>query len=128
MADDPVLMEEFLTESEELLQRMDQDMVLLEEHPQDAEILNRIFRALHTIKGTSGFLGFDAIVRLSHQAEEVLNNLRRGEIQVTAEITDALLKTRDQLGVMLHDVRQGGLETDELDALITELALAQQAC
>jgi len=128
MAQDPALVEEYLTESEELLERMDQDMVLLEEHPQDAEILNRIFRALHTIKGTSGFLGFDAIVRLSHQAEEVLNNLRRGEIQVTAEITDALLKTRDQLGVMLHDVRQGGLETYELDALITELALAQQAC
>ena len=128
MAQDPVLIEEYLTESEELLEQMDQDMVLLEEHPRAADILNRIFRALHTIKGTSGFLGFDAIVRLSHQAEEVLNNLRRGEIQVTAEITDALLKTRDQLGEMLHDVRQGGLQTYELDALITELALAQQAC
>src|SRR5260370_34910049 len=83
MAQDPVLMEEFLTESEELLQRMDQDMVLLETQPQDAEILNRIFRALHTIKGTSGFLGFDEIVRLSHQAEEVLSLLRRDAVLVT---------------------------------------------
>ena len=126
MAQDPVLMEEFLTESEELLQRMDQDMVLLETHPQDAEILNRIFRALHTIKGTSGFLGFDEIVRLSHQAEDVLNLLRRDEIRVTTAIMDALLQSRDQLGVMLGDIRQGGLRTYSLDALIAELVRAQK--
>jgi len=126
MAQDPVLMEEFLTESEELLQRMDQDMVLLETHPQDAEILNRIFRALHTIKGTSGFLGFDAIVRLSHQAEDVLNFLRRDEIRVTTAIMDALLQSRDQLGVMLGDIRQGGLREYSLDALIAELVSAQK--
>jgi len=126
MAQDPVLMEEFLTESEELLQRMDQDMVLLETHPQDAEILNRIFRALHTIKGTSGFLGFDEIVRLSHQAEDVLNLLRRDEIRVTTAIMDALLQSRDQLGVMLGDIRQGGLREYSLDALIAELVSAQK--
>src|SRR5882757_4419851 len=126
MAQDPVLMEEFLTESEELLQRMDQDMVLLETQPQDAEILNRIFRALHTIKGTSGFLGFDEIVRLSHQAEDVLNLLRRDEIRVTTAIMDALLQSRDQLGVMLGDIRQGGLREYSLDALIAELVRAQK--
>ena len=126
MAQDPALVEEFLLESEELLERMDQDMVLLEAHPQDAEILNRIFRALHTIKGTSGFLGFGPLVRLSHQAEEVLNNLRRGEIRATTEIMDALLKSRDQLGVMLQDVRHGGLQSYSLDGLMAELARAQK--
>jgi len=125
MAQDPALVEEFLLESEELLERMDQDMVLLESHPQDTEILNRIFRALHTIKGTSGFLGYEPLVRLSHQAEDVLNVLRRGEIHVTRRITDALLQSRDQLGIMLNDVRQGGLKTYSLDALLMELAEAQ---
>lgn len=62
-AQDPALVKEFLVESEELLQRMEQDMVALESTPSDADLLNRIFRALHTIKGTSGFLGFDPIVR-----------------------------------------------------------------
>ncbi len=126
MAEDPVLMEEFLTESEELLERMDQDMVLLETHPQDAEILNRIFRALHTIKGTSGFLGFDPVVRLSHEAEDVLNLLRRGDIRVTTAIMDALLQSRDQLGVMLRDIREGGLQTYSLDALLAALVRAQK--
>ena len=53
---DPALLKEFLVESEELLQRIDQDMVTLESNPKDEELLNRIFRAMHTIKGTSGFL------------------------------------------------------------------------
>ena len=64
---DPSLIQEFLVEAEEFLQRMDQDLVALEATPNDAELLNRIFRALHTIKGTSGFLGFEPMVRLSHR-------------------------------------------------------------
>ena len=126
MAQDPVLMEEYLVESEDLLEQMDQDMVRLEETPGDAEILNRIFRAVHTIKGTSGFLGFEAVVRLSHQAEDVLNTLRRGESVLTTRIMDALLQSRDQLGLMLRDIRQGGLRTYELDDLLAELLAAMK--
>jgi two-component system chemotaxis sensor kinase CheA len=92
---DAELVQEFLVESEELLQRMDQDMVTLEATPSDAELLNRIFRALHTIKGTSGFLGFDPVVRLSHRAEDVLNALRKNDIQLTRRMMDALLSARD---------------------------------
>src|SRR6266496_2926965 len=69
-SEDPALVQEFITESEELLQSMDQDMVQLESTPEDDELLNRIFRALHTIKGTSGFLGYDPIVKLGHRAED----------------------------------------------------------
>ena len=108
---DPTLIQEFLVESEELLQRMDQDMVTLETTPKDAELLNRIFRALHTIKGTAGFLGFEPMVRLSHRAEDVLNELRKGELQLTQRMMDALLKTRDQLGIMLSDIREGELKS-----------------
>src|SRR5579863_1997489 len=123
---DPELVLDFLVESEELLQGMDQDMVALESAPGDSELLNRIFRAMHTIKGTSGFLGFDPVVRLSHRAEDVLNAARRGEAQLDRRCMDALLVARDQLGIMLEDVRQGGLKEYALDNLIAELDEAQK--
>jgi two-component system chemotaxis sensor kinase CheA len=123
---DPAIIQEFLVESEELLQKMDQDMVALESTPEDAELLNRIFRALHTIKGTSGFLNFEPVVRLSHRAEDVLNNLRRGTIKLSRRMMDALLASRDQLGRMLSDIRQGGLQTYEIDDLVGELEAVQQ--
>lgn len=120
-AQDPALVQEFLIESEELLEHMDQDMVTLEATPQDAEVLNRIFRALHTIKGTSGFLGFEPVVRLSHRAEDVLNDLRKGEIRLTKRMINALLAARDQLGLMLADIHQGGLKEYTIDGLVAEL-------
>ncbi|MGA7400925.1 MAG: chemotaxis protein CheA [Candidatus Sulfotelmatobacter sp.] len=127
LLNDPSLIQEFLAESEEFLQRMDQDMVALEAAPHDAELLNRIFRALHTIKGTSGFLGFEPIVRLSHRAEDVLNALRKGEAQLSRPIIDALLAARDYLGKMLQDVREGGLQQYEMGALLKELESAQNS-
>ena len=126
LSQDPTLIQDFLVESEELLQGMDQDMVALESAPGDEELLNRIFRAVHTIKGTSGFLGFDPVVRLSHRAEDVLNAARRGEAQLDRRCMDALLVARDQLGVMLQDIRQGGLKEYLLDTLLAELDEAQK--
>ena len=126
LADDPSLVQDFLVESEELLQRMDQDMVALESAPEDADLLNRIFRALHTIKGTSGFLGFEAVVRLSHRAEDVLNALRKGEAQFMRPTIDALLATRDFLGRMLADIRAGGLQQYDTEPLLKELEAAQR--
>lgn len=124
---DPALIEEFLIESEELLQGMDQDMVALESCPSDADRLNRVFRAMHTIKGTSGFLGFEPVVQISHRAEDVLNLLRKSELTLTPRIMDALLRTRDQLGVMLADIREGKTTTYDLSALVTELQAVQKA-
>jgi two-component system, chemotaxis family, sensor kinase CheA len=122
---DEALVREFLVESEELLQRMDQDMIALESAPKDPELLNRVFRAMHTIKGTSGFLGYEAVVRLSHRAEDVLNALRRAEVTLNARITNALLAARDQIGKMLDDIRQGGLREYSLAPLLAELQAAQ---
>jgi two-component system chemotaxis sensor kinase CheA len=123
---DPAMIQEFLTESEELLQRMDQDLVTLESTPKDAELLNRIFRALHTIKGTSGFLKFEPVVRLSHRAEDLLNGLRRGEVQLSQQMMNALLAARDQLGRMFSDIRAGGLKQYGIESLLMELQAAQQ--
>ena len=111
---DAALVDAFVVESSELLQRMDQDMVALESSPGEAEILNRIFRAMHTIKGTASFLALDPVVRLGHQAEDVLNALRHGEIEATRKVMDALLAARDLLGRMLDDIRSGGLHSYDL--------------
>ena len=124
---DPALLQEFLVESEELLQRVDQDLVKLEAQPTDEELLNRVFRALHTIKGTAGFLGFEPIVRVGHRAEDVLTNLRRGQLRLNRRIMDALLRARDQLGKMLGDLRGGGLKQYSLEALLSELESVQVA-
>ena len=122
---DPALLQEFLTESEELLDRVDQDLVKLESAPSDQELLNRVFRALHTIKGTAGFLGFEPIVRVGHRAEDVLTNLRHGQLKLNRRIMDALLRARDQLGKMLADLRGGGLKQYSLEPLLTELESVQ---
>ena len=121
LINDPVLLQEFLTESEELLQGADQDLVRLEALPDDEELLNRVFRALHTIKGTAGFLGLDPVVQLGHRAEDVLSNLRRGQLKLNQPIMDALLAARDQLGIMLADIRAGGLKQYSLEPLLAEL-------
>ena len=118
---DPSLVRDFLVESEELLEGMDRDMVTLESAPGDSELLNRVFRALHTIKGTAGFLGFHPLVRVGHGAEDVLNAVRRGELKLDRRVMDALLAARDQLGRILNDLGQDGLQTYQLDALLAEL-------
>lgn len=127
LSQDAGLVQDFLTECEELLQGMDQDMVALESSPQDAELLNRIFRAMHTIKGTSSFLGFEPVVRLSHRTEDVLNAIRRGEIRAQRRAMDALLASRDQLGLMLLHIREGGLQQYDLDPLLQELEETQKS-
>jgi two-component system, chemotaxis family, sensor kinase CheA len=126
LAQDPELVREFLVESEELLETVDEGMIALEASPDDTELLNRIFRALHTIKGTSGFLGFDPVIRVSHRAEDVLNALRRGELKLSRRIIDVLLRSRDQLGRMLKDIRNNQLGEYALEPLLSELEAVQK--
>jgi len=119
--EDPTLIKEFLTESNELLQQLDQDMVALEARPSDTELLNRAFRALHTMKGTAGFLGLTAIVELSHHAEDVLNLLRKQLLALSPAIMDALLAVIDRLRGMLNDVRDGVQRDYQLAELLEQL-------
>jgi two-component system chemotaxis sensor kinase CheA len=125
---DDALIQEFLVESSELVEHVVQDLVVLESAPTDPETLNRIFRALHTIKGTSGFLGFEEMVRLSHRAEDVLNDLRKGAYVAGPAIVDLLLKVVDVLRSMLEDIRAKRTGAYELDPLISALeAIRTQA-
>jgi two-component system, chemotaxis family, sensor kinase CheA len=125
--EDPALLQAFLVESQELLQGMDQDLVELEKAPDSEELLNRIFHALHTIKGTAGFLGFHPIVQLGHRAEDVLNALRRREVHVSPRVMTALLGARDRLGEMLSDLGGEGLKPQyETAKLVAELEQVQK--
>jgi two-component system chemotaxis sensor kinase CheA len=125
LAQDANLLNEFLTESEELLQQADQDLVTLESAPEDEELLNRVFRAFHTIKGTSGFMGFTQVVELTHQAEDVLNLLRKKERKITRQTMDVLLVVLDQLRAMMEDIRQNTPRQYDLSALLGQLRKLQ---
>ena len=118
---DASLLQDYLMECEELLQQLDQDLVTIETSPEDSELLNRIFRAFHTIKGTSGFMGFTAIVELTHHAEDVLNLLRKGDRKVDRHTMDVLLEALDQLRIMIGDVRANKPPEYDLGPLVAKL-------
>ncbi|MEX2503966.1 MAG: chemotaxis protein CheA [Egicoccus sp.] len=103
---------EFLVESYENLDRYDEDLLVLERDPADADVLGSIFRTIHTLKGTCGFFGFSRLESVSHVAENLLVKLRDGELAVTNEITSALLATGDAVRVILADIEATGEEGD----------------
>jgi two-component system chemotaxis sensor kinase CheA len=115
---------EFLVESHENLDALDQSLVALEQDPDPAEI-GRIFRTIHTIKGTSGFLGFATLERVTHVGENLLSKLRDQELPVTTETTSALLAMVDAVRVVLGQVEatgaEGELEVDDLIAWLERL-------
>jgi two-component system, chemotaxis family, sensor kinase CheA len=101
------IIEEFLIESDELIAKLDSDLVSLEKEPDNLDLLNEIFRSAHTIKGTSGFLGFNDLMSFTHAMEDVLNRLRKGEIKVEPAIMDYLLESVDVLKIILEDLKEG---------------------
>ncbi len=86
---------EFIVEAEENLQKVEENLLELEKDPQNEELLNATFRAMHTLKGGAGFLGLQAVVEVAHAAEDVLGKLRSGELTLTPEINDAILEAVD---------------------------------
>jgi len=107
---DPSLLQDFLTESGELIEQLDTDLVRLEsaDSPEEAqELCNGCFRALHTIKGAGSFLGLTTVTTFAHAAEDALNRLRKGEIDVTEEVMDALLQSADVVKGMIAQLSEG---------------------
>lgn len=92
---DPELLSDFLTESGELLERLDQDLVTLESAPDDPELINQVFRALHTIKGSASFLALTNLVAIAHAAESALNAARNRVVRVDRPMMDLLLAAVD---------------------------------
>ncbi len=95
---------DFLVEAKELIEKIDLELVILEKKPDDLELLNSIFRAMHTIKGTSSFIGLNKITEFTHDVENVLNKLRNTEIKLTPHIMDVILESVDITKVMISDV------------------------
>jgi len=120
-SEDQELLEGFLTETTELLEKLDDDLVALEKASDDPELLNRIFRSIHTVKGASSFLGFDLLVKVTHKTEDVLNRLRKGEIPVTSEIMDVILEVTDLVKLLVSDIKAGEIQEREIDGAIAKL-------
>ena len=129
MSDDAAIVKEFLVESYENLDRLDQDLVVLEKDPTDRNTLASIFRTIHTIKGTSGFLAFNHLEAVTHAGESLLSRLRDGLLPLTAEITTAMLATVDAVREMLTSIEASGKEGErndqELISTLTRLLEAQ---
>lgn len=119
--DDPELLEGFLTETTELLEKLDDDLISLEKSADDAELMNRVFRSIHTVKGASSFLGFDLLVKVTHRTEDVLNRLRKGEMTVSPELMDILLEAVDLVKILVSDIKAGEIQEREIDPTIARL-------
>lgn len=112
MDDIQEIMEDFLIEAFEMVEQLDQDLVELEHNPEDLELLNRIFRVAHTIKGSSSFLNFDILTSLTHNMEDVLNKARRAELKITPDIMDVVLQSVDLMKALLHAIRDSGTDAN----------------
>ncbi len=120
--EDQELLEGFVTESTELLQKLDDDLVNLEKSPRDNELLNRVFRSIHTVKGTSSFLGFELLVQVTHKIEDVLNRLRKGDLLLTSEIMDVILEGADLVKLLVNDIAEGELRDRPVEETIGKLS------
>jgi len=103
--EDEEIIADFIVEAGEFLQQLDQDLIALEQAPEDLELLNGIFRAAHTIKGNASFLGFAKLTRFTHQTENVLDKLRSGEMSMNPEIMDLILASVDVMKALMDNLR-----------------------
>jgi two-component system chemotaxis sensor kinase CheA len=123
---DQDVIHEFLVESHENLSRLDQELVELEKHAKDAALLASIFRTIHTIKGTCGFLGFSTLEKISHQAENLLSQLRNGERELTPSLISLILETVDATRSVLASIEESGEEgAENFEALTDRLRAAR---
>src|SRR6201993_2455390 len=104
------IIKEFLVESNEGLDRFDRDLLELEKDRSSRELLDSVFRAIHTIKGTGGVLGYEKLVSVAHLGESLLSRMRDGSLALSPEITTALLNMADALRRMLEEIAAGGGE------------------
>src|SRR5262249_46564211 len=116
------LLSEFLTETSENLAVLDVELVKLERNPNDMELLGNIFRLVHTVKGTCGFLGLPRLESVAHAGENILGKLRDGEMVASAEAVTAVLECLDRIRSIMSDLEANGSEPEGDDsALIMRL-------
>ena len=120
------ILQDFLVESFELVEKLDEDLVELEATPEDLELLNGIFRVAHTVKGASSFLNFDVLTHLTHHMEDVLNKARHGELIITPNIMDVVLESIDLMKQLLYIIRDtssdAGVDVSECVARLDKVS------
>jgi two-component system chemotaxis sensor kinase CheA len=122
---DSDIVQDFLVESYENLDRLDRELVGLEKNPHDRDALASVFRTIHTIKGTCGFLGFNKLEKVAHVGENLLTRLRDGQLTLNPELTTALLGMVDAVRQMLKEIQSTGqdgeIDYPELREILTRL-------
>jgi two-component system chemotaxis sensor kinase CheA len=120
------ILQDFLVESFELVEKLDEDLVELENNPEDLELLNGIFRVAHTVKGASSFLNFDVLTHLTHHMEDVLNKARHGDLIITPDIMDVVLESIDLMKALLETIRDtsadAGIDVSECVARLDKIS------
>ncbi len=104
------ILNDFLTESGEMIEVLDQRFVTLESDPSNKDLLNEIFRAMHSMKGSAGFLGFTHLVDVAHRAENILNKLRQGEMAVAPAVITVILEAVDTIKLLMAAIRESGTD------------------
>lgn len=119
-ADDEIL-QDFLIEAGEIIEKLSEELVELEQRPDDSDLLNAIFRGFHTVKGGAGFLQLDALVNCCHSAENVFDTLRNHKRKVDSDLMDVVLEALDNVNSMFGQVRNQEEPTSAPDELIKAL-------
>lgn len=115
------ILQDFLVEAGEILEQLGEQLVDLEQQPDDYDLLNAVFRGFHTIKGGAGFLGIDPLVVVCHRAEDVFNILRQGQRAVGPDLMDSVLEVLDVVNLMFNQVREGVMPENASPNLIERL-------
>jgi len=118
------IFDSFLVETKELLEKLDLDLVELEQDPTNIDLLNQIFRSFHTIKGTSGFLGLVRMQKVTHKCEDLLNKLRKQEATLTSDLMDVILESYDTLKKLLSVIENEKNENINIDSTVEALEQA----
>ena len=121
LCEDKELLEEFLAEATDLLDNVDDDLITLEKDPGNLEILNRVFRAIHSVKGNASFLDFELLVAITHKTEDVLNRLRKEELLLTPEVMDVIMEAVGLVKVLLRDIKREEIQDRPIEGTIIRL-------
>ncbi len=115
------ILESFLIETREILEKLDIDLMELEKRAEDQELLNQVFRSFHTIKGTSGFFGLNKLTSITHKCEDILNKLRKGEAKLNPNIMDSILLSYDKIRDLLVSIETNFNEDVDIDKALNDL-------
>ena len=120
---DEEILQDFLIEAGEILELLQEQLVALENNPDDTDLLNAIFRGFHTVKGGAGFLSLTPMVDVCHEAENTFDLLRTGKRKVNAELMDIILHAVDAINTMFAQTQQGEQQDPADPVLLAKLKM-----